>query len=1030
MGKIIRRIVALLLTATAIALAVLPAGQADAASDRTDFEIDNNTLRKYVGSESEVTVPSFITKIGKEAFAGNTGLVKVTLPDGLREIDFSAFNNCINLQKVEIPQSVRTIGSGAFSGCQSLHTVSFPAKLNTLGSGVFAGCTALANVNIDSGNESFVCQDGVIYSKDYSTIYMYLPGRTRSVYDFPASVNRIGEYAFWGSDKLTDVNVSKGVKKIPEYAFSNCKSLNSVTLPEGTESIERFAFSDCDNLKYVYVPDTVGIIDSKAFTKSDKTIVRFETQSGGINDVPAEALTDETAGDNDENIGVSPDASEAVDDQNVNGTDNIDSVNATSDTDNSDEGEAAAGMYSGSYSGQSDWKSRIADRDFSNNISNGELGSGMIVGGTAMMLMSPSMPVKGFEIDEAEAEDNVATEGANTSYSPENFEVYNDVFIGYSGTDGNITLPSVSKVGNRSMYKAEGIDAVNIPEGTQEIGEFAFARSSVSSVALPEGLKKINYAAFYYCDNLKSINIPSSVETIELGAFDQSSWLNDWYSEGDGDYLVVGDGILLAYKGDGNNPDIPQDVKMIAPGCFKNNESISVVNIPKGVRKIGEEAFCGCTNLKMLTLPETLTDIEDRAFKDTALDAVSIPDSVENIGLGAFDTSDGKGLSTIILAGNDVPNVAYKDTAKRLSLGDIRTDALGQAESVIVSSSCDIESGTLFDPRYYGYHGLVFSVTNPDSRELLLRKVNLKPDEAGNIYVNAHVQIVSDDYVMSGVKDKAFDSYRIWNEWCDNKPLNVSVNGNSSEELSALTDQLSSDLLSDENVANEGITVNISGNDLKPENIGYASFPGESGRYVLNITQDGSLKDDVENAYFHSFGSNPSGPMIVFDMSMYDKTSTIPICKFGKNKLEVSLPCPPQFVGKEGLEVLSIDENGILSETSATIHEDNGNYLVDFIASHCSVYALYLKSSNQLINPSAESGLKPLVNNLDLNESMTYEIESVDNPVNLVGGNENSRINVLTDDRAGRISARWIVVFILLCTSVILVLYKPRDAKK
>ena len=50
MGKVIRRVIAVLLCATALILAVLPAGEAQATSTHGDYEYDGATIAKYLGN--------------------------------------------------------------------------------------------------------------------------------------------------------------------------------------------------------------------------------------------------------------------------------------------------------------------------------------------------------------------------------------------------------------------------------------------------------------------------------------------------------------------------------------------------------------------------------------------------------------------------------------------------------------------------------------------------------------------------------------------------------------------------------------------------------------------------------------------------------------------------------------------------------------------------------------------------------------------------------------------------------------------
>ena len=41
-------------------------------------------------------------------------------------------------------------------------------------------------------------------------------------------------------------------------------------------------------------------------------------------------------------------------------------------------------------------------------------------------------------------------------------------------------------------------------------------------------------------------------------------WLQDWYVNGESDYLIVGDGVLLAYKGEAEDYVKPANVKYVA----------------------------------------------------------------------------------------------------------------------------------------------------------------------------------------------------------------------------------------------------------------------------------------------------------------------------------------------------------------------------------------------------------------------------------------------------------------------------------
>ena len=1021
MGKIIRQIIAGLLVATAVLLALVPADTAMATSTHGDFVYDGSTLVKYIGNEQVVTLPNDITEIGKDAFAGNTSVAKVVIPDSVRTIDFAAFLNCTNLQIVSMPQSVRTIGSSAFSGCKNLYSISIPDKCESIGSGVFAGCVSLADVPISANNRNYVCADGVIYTKDGSELVQYLPGRTFSTYQMPAAVSKIGEYAFWGSNMLTNVTVSKGVKEIPEYAFAFCDGLSYVTLPTSVESLRAYSFADCANLKRVSIPDSVGYIDDKAFYLTNGAVISFVSPTGQTVDVPAQNAS--AAGGSDfENADESVnEISEGTQSESIQQQDE-------SLTDDNDDYDL---YYHKSYSGDPTWKSDISSLDFEDNKVYGELGSTKIVGNSAVLLMSPDMPVRGYGINEAEIEDAIASTG-NTTVSNALFPAIGGTLTEYNGEDSEIVIPDGNtRIGARAFYDNQNITKVTLPNDLSEIGDFAFARTPISGIGIPEGTVSIGYGAFYNCPNLCDVSFPSSLQTIELGAFDGTPYIRNFLEAQDNNnFLIVGDGILLAYKGEGGNISIPDTVRTIAPGCFEGNKTVTGVSFPDTVRTIGEDAFNGCSSLSSLNLNDGLTSIEDRAFCDTNLPAVHIPSSVSTIGLGAFDTTAvGTPLKTVLFGGTTLPDVSYKPTASRLSAQKLRSDAFEGVENAIVNGSCDISSGSIADPMHYGFHGQIYSIASdslPEEGHLDLIASTKQPDENGMVIIDPHVNIANMSYIMTGVKNNAFDNYLNWKNWCDRKPVGVEVSGNASEDLDKLMKSLVSNI---DNSQTEdkmtGVKVNLDGGEWGNPDLACANIPGyEDEALLLNVAIDERLRDSINRAFECAYGVEPDSSLIPLNIRLSDSTGTIDIHKLGESMLEVTLPMPSKFNGAVGVKAASLDENGALYELPTESLSDESGEKVRFIASHCSTFCLYVKSYSYNLNTEVEQNVL---------EMPGYEAGQADvyGYVNESLGNT-ANIGVLKtlDKSSNGINAKWFVIAILLLTAGVLILYRPGINKK
>lgn len=123
-----------------------------------------------------------------------------------------------------------------------------------------------------------------------------------------------------------------------------------------------------------------------------------------------------------------------------------------------------------------------------------------------------------------------------------------------------------------------------------EIGERAFAKSRVRSVALPEGIVRIGDYAFAACKELQHFILPDTILRLGTGSFRDSG--------------------------------------------------LQALCIPGSIKLIPRLAFAGCTELEHLTLSEGVTQIDEKAFDGCCrLQSVTIPASVRQIARSAFPPS-------------------------------------------------------------------------------------------------------------------------------------------------------------------------------------------------------------------------------------------------------------------------------------------------------------------------------------------------------------------------------------------------------
>lgn len=198
-------------------------------------------------SLKEVTLTDKITNIGQFAFSGCDSLKSLRIPGSIKTVEYHAFARCRSLSVVIIEEGVKSIKSGAFELCSGLKELRIPSSLTGIEADVLRGCTSLLKITIDENNPAYCVIDGVLFSKDRTTLVLY-PENGAPKYVIPDGVTFIGESSFSGCSFLEAVTIPEGVKEIGKYAFSGCDSLSLIAIPESTEVICGSAFSGCRNL--------------------------------------------------------------------------------------------------------------------------------------------------------------------------------------------------------------------------------------------------------------------------------------------------------------------------------------------------------------------------------------------------------------------------------------------------------------------------------------------------------------------------------------------------------------------------------------------------------------------------------------------------------------------------------------------------------------------------------------------------------------------------------------------------------------
>lgn len=170
--------------------------------------------------------------------------------------------------KIIIPETIENLPVYAiiaktFTGSDITY-IKIPSTVANIGSNTFSECDSLTQIDVDKNNAKFCSIDGVLYSKDKTTLKAFPAGRDGN-FLIPKSVTTIANFAFYRCYQLENVNMYNNVTSIGERAFSFCWNLESIRLSDTLKTIGALAFSHCDDLTKIELPKSITSIGTDAF---------------------------------------------------------------------------------------------------------------------------------------------------------------------------------------------------------------------------------------------------------------------------------------------------------------------------------------------------------------------------------------------------------------------------------------------------------------------------------------------------------------------------------------------------------------------------------------------------------------------------------------------------------------------------------------------------------------------------------------------------------------------------------------------
>ena len=569
-----------------------------------------------------------ITKIPSSAFYDCDNLVSVQLPDSLTEIGGRAFGDCDALVRIDIPDAVQFIGISAFSGCDALTEVSLPASLQEISPNTFNTCLKLRTIRIPDG----VSKIGYL---------AFVSCNKLQTVQIPDSVRAIGESAFGICASLKEVYIPADVEEIGEGAFRDCWSLTAIRVsPDNAhytsddqgvlftkDKSELILYPACNTRGVYTVPDTVVTIDENAF-QSCRYLTRV-TVSSGVKEIHGAAFAQCYRLDqilvNEANPYFADGGQGILFDKKL--ATLLRYPAGRKDT----EYTVPAGV------------ARIAEKAFSGN------------GSIQSVILPDSVTAIGdAAFDSCRQLIYAEIRSTRVDFGKSVFESTGANFVLYakSGGDGQAyatkanlkfsDIDATSPCGDSAFWRLDEDGTLTI-SGTGEMQDYSTAgktaapwyskRRYIKSLVIEEGIVSVGKYAFCDCTLLADVQLPSTLKTIELGAFQMCSALTN---------IQIPDSVtaigMQAFSSCMKLEEIriPSSVAVINQGTFSNCSNLKNVYLSEGLENIGEQAFFGCKGLKTLQLPQSLRTIGTSAFSNSVLEELNIPAGVVDIHMDMF----------------------------------------------------------------------------------------------------------------------------------------------------------------------------------------------------------------------------------------------------------------------------------------------------------------------------------------------------------------------------------------------------------
>lgn len=577
-----------------------------------DWTYDTNTHSLVITGRGEMVNYYDEGSVPWHTIAG--AIISISLPEGLLSIGDYAFSDCSSLASITIPNSVSIIGTRAFSECTRLSSITIPNSVISLGYGAFESCASLTSIVI------------------------------------PGSISVISEYAFYNC-YLQDVTIEEGVTQIGRGAFSYNNGLQTVSIPSTMVAIGDNVFQYCtiiymmgnvppaitsssiNSSAIIYVPcnslssyqnapmwqflNLIGSMDYEfTLTANEGGQVHITNSVCAANTVVVEAV---------------PNSGYIFMGWSDGNSDNPRAILLTADKSVQAQFRKDTTTYFVSFS---NFDALETYPDGSIIYGSGGTWSGRVSSGTVLYLSA------------------IRSCGTFGSWSDGDTRTYREIVItqdtAISGIYSGIETYQVNiTAGEHGRLSAE-IDGT-ITSCQNSFCTTAYPDAGYHFVAWSDGNENANRCFYFYRDSSITAIFAKGDKGGKLGEDVYWSYETDKQQitiDGQGDMAHISrakkDTGVISFFYELRNVQtiiIEEGITSVKAEIFKNMHHVDSISLPTTITRIEESAFEDCRSLRVIdfALPSNLVEIGAWAFYNChALQSLNIPEGVTEIGDGAF----------------------------------------------------------------------------------------------------------------------------------------------------------------------------------------------------------------------------------------------------------------------------------------------------------------------------------------------------------------------------------------------------------